>query len=84
MTFDRRKFNRLAHQLRYHADGYKSLGLDGETAAAWANGGFTPDEAKPWIAEEFPPDEATRWADNFVSPTAARTEINRRAARAAR
>lgn len=84
MTFDRRKFNRLAYQLRYHADGYKALGLDGETAAAWANGGFTPDEAKPWIAEGFTAAEATRWADNFVSAADARAETDRRAARAAR
>ncbi len=68
MTFNRRRFNRLAHQLRHHADGYKTLGLTAETAAAWANQGFTPDEAAPWITAGFGPVDAGVWADQFMAP----------------
>ncbi len=81
MAFDRRRFNRLAYQIRDHIDGYRALALDADQAAGWANHGFTPDEARPWIAEGFTPDEAAPWADNFVSAADARTEINRRANR---
>ncbi len=72
MAFNRRTFNRLAYQLRDHADGYKALDVDAYEAATWANRGFTPDEAKPWIAQGFGPDKAARWADAFVSPVEAR------------
>lgn len=71
MAFNRRRFNRLAHQLRDFADGYANLKMDEYEAATWANRGFTPDEAKPWIAAGFGPDKAARHADAFRSPAAA-------------
>jgi hypothetical protein len=76
MTFDRRRFNRHAHQLRDHADGYKTQGMSAEEAAAWANHGFTPKEAVPWIAAGFDPHSAATWADEFVSPADARERVN--------
>ena len=78
MTFDRRKFTRHAHQLAHLADGYKALGVDTDTAVAFANRGFTPTGAAPWIDADVDADTASRYADQFKSPAEAVADLNRR------
>lgn len=75
--FDRRRFNRLAYQLRNFADGYKALGLAAAEAAGWANYGFLPDEAAAWLIEGFSLDTALPYADRYVSPVNARAMLDR-------
>lgn len=78
MSFDHATFRQGAFQLRDFADGYASLGLDGEVAAAWANRGFLPDEAAIWLAEDHTPQRASYWANKYtVSPADARERDGR-------
>lgn len=60
-------FRDLARQFRDMALDYAALRLDAPTAAAWANHGFTPDEAADWIRAEFDPCTASAWANRFIS-----------------
>ena len=78
MTFDRRKFTRNAHQLAHLADGYKALGVDTDTAVAFANRGFTPAEAQPWIDANLDAGTASHYANQFKSPAEAVADLNRR------
>ena len=78
MSFDLALFEQGAFQLRGFADGYAALDLDAESAAAWANRGFLPDEAAVWLAEGHTPQRASYWANKYtVSPAEARKEDGR-------
>ena len=71
--FDHAVFEQGAFQLRAFADGYAALNLDAESAAAWANRGFMPDEIPRWRNEGHTPARASYWANKYtVSPAEAR------------
>ncbi len=78
MSFRSRDFKCRTWHFADMADGYRAIGCDTDWAVAWANRGFTPNEAKAWMDAGFTPDEAAKWADNFVNPTDARAEADRR------